>query len=267
MDTNFDKTKFKEYFHYGLDYKNEDIFDAVIMESISKVNKINFSSNEIDKIGLIIDMAENLYVQFFRFVELAADESKNWYQSVKKDDIEESIENRIDYLKENDLLSVVSYIPMRGIYITDRDAESNRLGITGQQHYQRIPCWIRNEIIPILYYLSSLENTNPYQYTSLFLDTKYARSENCNNTKNMSKVKSLYESFLENVKPAKSDIYRFLGKNISNGVYNYIDNNFPDYWTITDLKESSENEKYFSKVKSQCKEIKFKFMNDVLELV
>ena len=121
---------------------------------------------------------------------------------------------------------------------------------------------IKDDIFLILMYLAETEEKNPYQYNSLFLDTKYARSINSTNCDSMKKIESIYKTFLENVKPAREDIYSVLGKNISRSQKEYIENNYADYWTITNLKEQSKSDEYKDKVKYQCDNIKLLNLKD-----
>lgn len=258
MDYDFDIAKFKKYFHYGLDYKQEDILDAIIIRCSKVVNNMGFEEirGNMNELEYTIDMAKGLYVQFIRFIDLAGDKNKHWYKNVNKETIHNEVIKRIGYLKKNDLISVVNYKPIYGIYATDRIVSGNGLGITGMQRYSEIQGWIKDDMMPVLEYLSKLEHKNPYQYNSLFLDTKYARSVNSGNKDSMKKIESLYTSFLEMVKPAKQDVYKALGENISSQDKKKIEENCADYWTITDLKEQAQSEKYKQKVKAQCENIK-----------
>lgn len=263
MDIKLDETKFKQYFHYGLDYKKEDLLDSIIFEASREKNKAN--DDNTNNLEETIKFAKNLYVQFVRFIDLASEKNKNWYRSVNSETVTSEIMERIDFLEENNLIYIVNYEPFYGIYISDRDPGTKKLGMSGADRNKQIPNWIKKDILPILKYLSNLEYENPYQYNSLFLDTKYARSINNYNDEATKKIKSIYKTFLAMVKPAKSDMYNFFGKNISKDMESYIQNNYPDYWTVTDLKEQVMDDKYSEKIKKHCKNIEEQFGKDLLE--
>lgn len=263
MNDNFDKEKFKQYFHYGLEYKEEDILDEIIMRSSKIVYKMNFEkvNTDMNELEYTIDMAKNLYAQFVRFINLTDGQNKNWYKNVTKDTVSDTVMQRINKLNKDGLISVVTYDPLYGIYVNDRGG-SRIPDLTGLQRYENIPKWIKDDIFPILMYLAETEEKNLYQYNSLFLDTKYARSINSTNCDSMKKIESIYKTFLENAKPAKEDIYSVLGKNISRSQKEYIENNYADYWTITDLKEQVKGDEYKDKVKYQCENIKLLNLKD-----
>lgn len=260
MSNNFDIDKFKKYFHYGLEYEQEDILDGIIIRCSKDINKMNLKAmhTNMNNLEYTMDVIKNVYVQFERFIKLTADDSKYWYKKVSKDDVNDLIMKRIEYLKKNNLICVVTYKPMYGIYTTDRSTPPNNYNLvtTGLQRYENIPKWIRDDMVPILLDLAQLEQENPYQYNSLFLDTKYARSINCGNQSNLEKIESVYALFMESVKPAKEDIYNVLEKNISIKDKKHIEANYADYWTITDLKEQAKTDKYMEKVHACYKSIK-----------
>lgn len=260
MDYNLDIEKFKAYFHYGLKYEQGDILDAIIISCSKNVNKMNLETvqTNMNRLEYAIDAIKNLYVQFERFIKLTADNNKNWYKKIDKDTVNDVVMQRIEYLKEKDMISVVEYKPMYGIYATDRGVPTE----TGMQRYENIPDWIKDDIVPSLEYLSELEQKNPYQYNSLFLDTKYARSINSGNKSSVEKIKSCYTLFIEMAKPAKEDVYQMLGENITRNDKKYIEDNYADYWTITNLKEKAKSDKYIDKVKQQCENIRCQDLNE-----
>lgn len=250
MKYDLDISKYKQYFHYGLYFEKNDILDAIIMDSSNEFNSYRriFSSYKIDseKVNVLkeeIDQSEELYLQFRRFIEMTADGEQGWYRKIGKKDVETDVEQRIGELEKGNLINVVTYRPMWGIYITDRWSfdENEYLGV---HRFRDIPDWIQQDILPILKYLRQLEKENSYQYASLFMDTKYARSIHCEQGADVEKVKKWYAMFMETVKPAKSDVSQLFGKDLTKEQQQFVCENSADYWTITDLKQQAETEQY-----------------------
>lgn len=258
MNYNFDIETFKKYFHYGLNYNKEDVLDSIIIRSSDIVNGWNLGINNPERNNLesAIDMIKDLYVQFERFVNLPLDTSNKWYSKVNQDTVNDTVIQRIQDLKKDNLISVVTYNPMYGIYINDRLSLFDKNELTGRQREENIADWIKEEIVSMLINLAELEKNNPYQYDSLFLDTKYARNINAGNKENARKVKSAYTAFMELVKPAKEDVNKLFSEKLTKEQENYMKENCADYWTITDLKQQSKTDKYEQKVQICYQDIK-----------
>lgn len=248
MEHDFDDAKFRQYFHYGLNYKEDEILDTIIMKTIKEVNAQKIDRKSVNLLEYEINRIESTYLQFKRFIELMSEDAQVWYNKVKKETVSEEIHQRIDQLEKDNVLNIVSYQPMWGLYITNKDPYYN--GDIGLRHYDGLPDWIKNDIFPMLRYLQQLEVTNPYQYTSLFMDTQYARNENANKHEENDKIKTVYTKFMEMVKPAKEDVGQLFTNKITKQQETYITQNCADYWTLTDLKEQATTETYKAKVRS-----------------
>lgn len=258
MDYNFDIAIFEKYFHYGLNYDKNDILDAIIIKSSDVVNAwdSDVENLETNHLECTINMIKNLYIQFERFINLPSDTSNKWYSKVNQDTVNGVVMQRIQELKKNHWISVVTYSPMYGIYINDRALSFEKNELTGRKREEGIGDWIKKDIVPILIYLAELETTNPYQYDSLFLDTKYARNKSVGNIENLAKVKSLYTAFMEMVKPAREDVSELFEGKLTLAQENYIKENCADYWTITDLKQQAKTNQYEKKVRNCYKSVK-----------
>lgn len=254
MKYDFDDAKFRQYFHYGLHYKKDEILDVIIMKSIKEVNAQKIDRRSMNQLEYEIDIIESTYLQFRRFIELMAEDAQVWYNKIKKENVSEEIHQRIKQLEKDNMLKIVVYKPMWGLYITDKDPYYN--GDIGLRRYHSLPDWIKNDVFPMLRYLQQLEVANSYQYTSLFMDTKYARNEHANKQEENNKIKTLYTRFMEMVKPSKEDVYQLLGDKITKLQKNSITQNCADYWTLTDLKEHATTEKYRTKVHHCCETIR-----------
>ena len=278
MSCNFDAKKFKQYFHYGLNYEKNDILDSIIL-NCSKDKDFQSPTGTSDRLSYQLDVIQSMYVQFKRFIDLTSNHQQQWYQKITKKDVEDEILQRIAELKKNGFVSFIEDTPLRGIYTTGgKDFHEKRLTeisdknladwstnkplwgtyITypnisqGISKYYQVPSWIREDILSILKYLRELEIENPYQYFSLFMDTKYARIINCENGNGADKTKLLYQKFMDMVKPAKADVYQLFSKKPTTQQENYIQENCADYWTLTDLKQQATSDKYKKKVQQCC---------------
>ena len=240
MDDNFDAQKFKQYFHYGLNYDKNDILDAIIL-NCSKDKDFQFPKERIHRLEYQMDAVKSLYLQFKRFIDLTSNQQQQWYQKLTKKDVEDEVMQRISKLKSAGFLDYVTYVPMDGLYTSGR-------GDKGMQKFSNLESWIREDMLPVLKYLHKLEIANPYQYCSLFMDTKYARIMNCEGGYGSDKTKVLYQRFMDMVKPAKDDVYQFFPKKPNKQQEDYMQENCADYWTVTDLKQQSKSDKYIQKV-------------------
>ena len=246
MSNQLDVSKYKQYFHYHLNYEKNDILDAIIMDSSEEFKKSKMDRKKVNLLKEEVERSKDLYLQFQRFIELVASK-KGWYKKIGKKDVATDIEKRIEELQKSNLINVVSYQPMWGIYITDREVfeAGEYLGI---HRFSDIPDWIKNDILPILKYLRQLEEENPYQYCSLFMDTKYAITLTDKKEKEAEKIKAMYGMFMEMVKPAQNDVIQFFEGKMTKEEQQLVQDNCVDYWTITDLKQQAKTDKYEKKV-------------------
>lgn len=248
MDCEFDEKKFRQYFHYGLVYDKNDLLDAIIMQSAKNEYSQDRNNRSIDLLKNEVDKSKALYLQFKRFIELTG-----WYKKTIKEQVESDVVQRIEELHKSRMISVVTYMPARGIYVNDRGFQGD---YTGVQRYEDIPVWIKDDVLPILNYLQKLENENPYQYCSLFVDTMYARDINCNQGTKKETIKAFYTTFMEMVKPAMADVKELFDGKMSREQEKYIEENCAHYWTLTDLKQQSKTERYEKKVRSCYERLK-----------
>lgn len=245
MKHELDYSKYKQYFHHGLYFEKNDILDAIILDTSKEFNASKIDREKVYVLEKEIEQSEELYLQFERFIGLTNPCRQRWYKKLMTKDVVQDIEERIQALKKGNQIVIVTYQEMSGIYITDRESfePDEYLGI---HRWKDIPNWIKNDILPILKYLRELEKENPYQYCSLFMDTQYAR--NFNENQKTGRIKKLYSMFLEMVKPAKSDVSQLFNREISEEQEKFMQENCEDYWTITDLKQQAETDKYREKV-------------------
>ena len=253
-----DVEKYKQYFHYGLQYDQDEILDAIIISTSKDVHKLNFEKMETDmnRLGYTIDAIKRIYVQFERFINLASSNNPNWYNSVNKDTVNDAVMNRVWFLHNTRLAYLIDRDYFYGIYPTDRGKSDAYGGITGMQRYGNLPSWMKEDVVPILRYLAELEEENPYQYESLFMDTKYARCINSGQWGNSQHLRSMYTIFEEKARLPKGDIYAVLGPNLSSDDREYIEANYVDYWTITDLKEQAKTDGYRQRLYQHCDQIR-----------
>lgn len=279
MNYSFDTQKFKQYFHYGLNYDKNDILDAIIL-NCSKDKDFQFPNERVHRLEYQMDAVKSLYLQFKRFIDLTSNQQQQWYQKLTKKDVESEIMQRISELKSAGFLDYVTYFPMSGLYTSGGKKTSyvklepnysmldyltnkplwgvyveEEANDKGTKRLNSIEKWIREDILPILKYLHKLEIENPYQYCSLFMDTKYARIMNCEGGYGSDKTKVLYQRFMDMVKPAKDDVYQFFPNKPTQEQEDYMRKNCADYWTVTDLKQQSKSDKYMQKVQHCFKTI------------
>lgn len=258
MKHQLDVEKYKQYFHYGLQYNQDELLDAIIISTSKDVHKLNFERIDfgMNRLQYTIDAIKRIYVQFERFINLAEGNNPNWYTSVNKDTVNDVVMDRVWFLHNTRLAYLIDRDWFYGIYPTDRGMSAAYGGITGMQRYGNLPSWMKDDVVPILRYLAELEEVNPYQYESLFMDTKYARCVNSGQWGNSEKVKTMYGMFQEKARVPKRDLAAVLGQNISFNDMQYIDLNYSDYWTITDLQEKAKTDSYRQKLYQHCDQIR-----------
>ncbi len=259
MKNELDVLKYKEYFHYGLNFEKNDILDAILLDTSEEFNAAKIDKEKVYVLEKEIEQSEELYLQFERFIKLTTPHEQKWYRKLTKKDVAPDIEERMQELQKSNQIVVVTYQSSSGIYITDRWSfkPDEYLGI---HRWADIEGWIKEDILPILKYLRELEKDNPYQYCSLFMDTQYARNLNAN--QETKRIKELYTLFMEMVKPAKSDVSRLFNRIESEEEKNFIQQNCADYWTITDLKKQAESDKYRQKLYRCCSSFRDKDLRE-----
>lgn len=252
MYQGLDVAKYEQFFFHGLEAKDTVVKAIILHEAIRMREYLNLG--DIDKYEIQEERIKELIVQLKRFSILHdMPNQKYTYHETTIEDKE------VDKLYQKNLkelewkgVCVVRYRPMRGIYFNTRDVK-----ITGQMAYEALGTWATEDVYSLLEHLRQLEKENKFEYYSLFLDTKYARAidrrqkEITKNDVELKEIEAVYHLFLKSRQISSVDIRLALGNNTSTEIENYISEQYPEYETITTIREKGKKEQYQEEFKKR----------------
>lgn len=292
----------KKNFFYGMDAKSE-VIEYIILKKAKEMEKVDMSKIDTNlyKVEYTLQQISRLVVQLYRFVYMNEPKEKQtyFYQKITEDsiEIEQLVQDKITELKNKDIIvGAIKNFPMTAIWIT---GGPNHSMYPGKEYYNQFMQsekgqWIKNEIIPILEQLCTLETENKEQYYALFLDVKYNRAINAQEQlkseqeylenlqeqeeskirieqiqkiraalpKQIKEIRNVFTRFMNAVKLPKQDIIAGLGNNLSDEMHQQIEQNFSNYETISPLKQEAIDSKYQERLNKKIQEIKSKILEE-----
>lgn len=267
-----DSSKYENYFFYGLNNEKDDekVFRRIVEKIVEQTRAREYYyhhdrkiEEKIKKIGPHVDslyekqkaMVMKLLRQYYRFKL-----SNDHYSEENKDYIfKEEIEKREVsnfygkmIMQTDNVLDDVKYIPLSGYYIRKYLKQEDKC------------CIWTDEIYDILVHLCQLEKEQPMEYYSKFLDTKYARAINRRqkgeilHDLEIQEIKNVYREFLKVRKVSGVEIKKEI-PNLTLKMETYIDNKYPEYETLTTLREDAMDVNYFQRLEKCIREVKDNF--------
>lgn len=184
MQTQLNVDQFTKYFFYGLENKDEIVKAIIVNVARQRVGTHNSLDENTEKMNYEID-AEcmlNLIVQLERFTTLHDDPNNRHYfyqdLDINSQSVNQMFNKNLKQLSERGAIVPCRYRPLSGIYYADRKPHWDGQ-FTGEEMYNFLKSnsgWAQEEVYGILVYLEELEQSNKFQYYSLFIDSKYARA-------------------------------------------------------------------------------------------
>lgn len=184
MQIQLNVDQFTKYFFYGLENKDEIVKAIIVNVARQRVGTHNSLDENTEKMNYEID-AEcmlNLIVQLERFTTLHDDPNNRHYfyqdLDINSQSVNQMFNKNLKQLSERGAIVPCRYRPLSGIYYADRKPHWDGQ-FTGEEMYNFLKSnsgWAQEEVYGILVYLEELEQSNKFQYYSLFIDSKYARA-------------------------------------------------------------------------------------------
>lgn len=302
MDVERLNSNIKKYFFYGMDNKDTVIeyiilkeADHMLKQDMSKIN------TELYKVEYTIQQIKRKIVQLYRFVYMnePAQKQTYFYHKINENSIE--IEQLVQAkIKDLDRRSIITgglkNSKDSAIYITGGDPYHRQY--PGRDYYNNLKenpnnKWIQEDVVPLLEQLCEIETQNKEQYYALYLDTKYNRVINAqeqlraeqeylesiqqsNQQERIEEVKKIraalpnqkeeikkvFSQFMNSVKLPKQDILAIVGQKGTKEMYEDIEQNSSDYYTISTLKQEAEDEIYQNRLNKKVEELKSKHFEE-----
>lgn len=195
MQTSLNRDDFERYFFYGMENKDQ-VVKWIIMAVAKRLEGTHKElDKEDEKTRYETDKKEmlKLIVQLERFTSKhdVPEENNPKHKEYFYDDINtesrkinEIFDKNAKDIKEHTALSFVDYRPVSGIffntYTYSQEIKEKYQKYSGNEYLELLrkspnTSW-GEDVYNILCYLEELEQENPHEYYSLFLDTKYARA-------------------------------------------------------------------------------------------
>ena len=295
MDVELFNEKFRKNFFYGMDNKS-DVIDYIILEKADSMVEADMSKidTKLYRVEYTLQQIKKLLVQLYRFIYInePTENQTYFYNKINEnsEEVEELLQERISDLKKKYIIvGCIKNWEKSAIYITGGDGHNQYPGRAYYNNLSGSPTgiWIREEIIPILEQLCTLELENKEQYYALFLDTKYNRTINAQeqlrneqiyleskkndiseqaNLENIERrlqeiyiiqralpmqikeIQAVFSKFMNSIKISKQDVLEGLEVNLSGEVREYVDDKCSNYQTISTLKQDATDNFYKSRV-------------------
>lgn len=273
MQRQLNKIWFETYFFYGLENKDE-VVKRIILNATKDISGNHKKlDSDTGKSGYDRDKEEilKLIVQLERFTSLHDDieNRKYFYDSINiNSTVVQSLFNRnVCEIEQTAAISCVKYRPVSGIFFNTHgysDEVQQKYGkYSGEQlleKWNKEAYWTA-QVYDVLCYLNELEQENKFEYYSLFLDSKYGRAIDRNkkgitDDKEIHEIRNVYRKFLRARQISAVDIKLAISSlQMSEEMKKYINENYPEYDTVTTLKTDAMNIKYMERLDKEVKKV------------
>ncbi len=293
MQRQLNKEWFKTYFFYGLENKDEVVKWIIVNGAKQLIGTHKELDIGLEKMNYEKDQESmlELIVQLERFTSLHDDPLRReyFYNSINiNSTLIHQIFNRVaEEISKTKALSFVKYRPVSGIFYNTYEYKTAGPLYSGRQYYNKLSqCsnnWVQ-EVYEVLCYFNELEKENRIEYYSLFLDCKYARAidrykNNITDDEEIREIRGVYRKFLESRSISGIDLKLAIANNrkyedellerkfmkestkpattvkMSEEMKAYIDKHYPEYTTITTLKDDAIGNKYKQRLKAEAQKV------------
>lgn len=289
MQNQLNRDNFEKYFFYGMENKDQ-VVKWIIMGTAKELRKTH---KEADKEGekpryeQDKDAMLELIVQLERFTSLHDDQEKRHYSydviNTESEQVNEMFDRNAEIIKDNAALSFIKDGPFRGIFTGilfnthgySEEIREKYHKYSGEQYLDELrrnpnTAW-GEDVYNVLCYLEEIEKENTYEYYSLFLDAKYARAIHRNTTefgdeREIHEIRNVYRKFLKRIPVSGVDIKLAIRNLNDKEMISYIDEHYPEYDTITTLKEDAMNDNYNKRVEQEVKKVCDMFLTKEREM-
>lgn len=264
--------------------------DNMLNQDMSKID------TKLYKVEYTLQQIKKKIVQLYRFVNMNEPNQKQtfFYHKINQDsiEIEQLVQEKLRKLtSRNIIVGGIRNCQSSAFYITGGDFYHRQY--PGRDYYNQLKeasdnKWIREDVVPVLEELCNLETENKEQYYALYLDTKYNRVINAQEQlkseqeyieslsqhnhlqerieelikiraalpNQKEEIEKVFNQFMNSVKLPKQDILEKMGQGKTEDIYQYIEQNFSDYYTISTLKQQAADATYQNRLDKKVEELK-----------
>lgn len=303
MDSERLNDNLKRYFFYGMNNKDTVIeyiilqeADRMLKQDMSKID------TDLYKVEYTIQQIKRKIIQLYRFIYMnePTQEQSYFYHKINENsvEIEQLIQAKMKDLEHRSIITGgLENCEGSAIYITGGDYYHRQY--PGRDYYNNLKDnpnnkWIQEDVVPTLEQLHNLETQNKEQYYALYLDTKYNRVINAQEQlkeeqeyleslsqparqqrieelrqirsalpNQKEEIKKVFNQFMNSIKLPKQDILAIIGKDGTKEMYEEIEQNSSNYYTISTLKQEAVDETYQKRLNKKVEELKSKYLEEI----